>query len=70
MSALPAATSESEITIGGYRLRVYQLDDGRRIINADDFTAIIGAFERGLILSQDEADKLAAHVRGPKAAAA
>lgn len=65
MSDLPHATSESEITIAGLRLRVYQLSDGRRIINADDFVAFMAAFERGLILSEDDANELAAHVGRP-----
>jgi len=34
---IPQATHESVQTIMGVELRTYVLDDGRRIINADDF---------------------------------
>lgn len=33
---LPEAISESVLNIGGCQLRVYVLDNGQRIINADD----------------------------------
>ncbi len=34
---IPKATHESEQEFFGVRVRTYVLDDGRRIINADDF---------------------------------
>ena len=33
---LPKAISESTMQVGSVTLRVYHLDDGRRIINGDD----------------------------------
>lgn len=33
---LPVATHEGVLAFGGIELRVYQLDDGRRVFNADD----------------------------------
>ena len=40
---LPVATHEAILTFGTHQLRVYQLDDGRRIIQADDLAAFFGA---------------------------
>lgn len=37
----PTATKEEETTVGGYRLRVYELDDGRRVVHKDDFETIL-----------------------------
>lgn len=34
---IPKATHESEQELFGVKVRTYVLDDGRRIINADDF---------------------------------
>lgn len=34
---IPNATHESVQTIMGVKIRTYVLDDGRRIINAEDF---------------------------------
>lgn len=71
MSAeMPRAVSGSTVQIAGHRLRVYQLDNGQRIINADDFVAFMAAFESGLILTQEQADELAAHLGRPAKATA
>ncbi len=53
MSDLPKEVSRSEITIAGYRLRVIQLDDGRRIFDAEDFEALMGAWFRGEVKIAD-----------------
>lgn len=40
---LPQATHEGELALAGVRLRTYQLDDGRRVIHADDIHALVDA---------------------------
>lgn len=39
---LPYATHSGVLTLGELELRVYQLSDGRRIIDADDFVKLLG----------------------------
>lgn len=63
MSALPQAVRESAIPVGQVMMRVYHLDDGRRIIDADDFIAVMGALEDGMILTPDAAEQIAAIAR-------
>lgn len=41
-SALPYATHKGVIVIDGKRLKVYQLNTGQRIIDADDFEKFFG----------------------------
>lgn len=43
-SVLPVAVSESTIEIGSIILRVYQLDDGRRVIAKDDVEALFASW--------------------------
>lgn len=38
---LPKATHEGKTTIMGVEVRTYRLDDGRSIIDADDFEALL-----------------------------
>lgn len=38
---IPTATHESVQTFFGVKVRTYVLDDGRRIVNADDFHELI-----------------------------
>jgi hypothetical protein len=40
---IPVAIHESEMEIMGVKVRVHVLDDGRRVINAEDFAAVIAA---------------------------
>lgn len=40
MSEIPTAIRESSFQIGGLTMRVYHLDDGRRVLNADDVAAL------------------------------
>ena len=42
---LPFPTHEGEMRIGSFKLRVYQLNTGQRIINADDLNAFFGCTE-------------------------
>ena len=39
---LPEAGRESVVEIGGFKLRCYHLDDGRRVFHADDVHAFLG----------------------------
>jgi hypothetical protein len=41
MDKLPQAVSEDKLTLFDVEVRVYILDDGRRIINADDFHELL-----------------------------
>ena len=41
---LPVPTHEGVLRIGSAELRCYQLDDGRRIIDADDVAEFFGGF--------------------------
>lgn len=43
--ALPKAVWEGTFTIMGTPIRCYVLDDGSRIVNADDFMAMLDAGE-------------------------
>ena len=38
---IPKVTHESEMEMLGVKLRVYRLDDGRAVIHADDFHALL-----------------------------
>lgn len=40
---IPFATHESEMELLGVKVRVYHLDDGRRVIDADDFHKLMEA---------------------------
>jgi hypothetical protein len=40
---IPKATHEGTQTIMGVEVRTYRLDDGRTIINADDFHKLLAA---------------------------
>jgi hypothetical protein len=44
---VPIAVSGGILTISGIELRVYVLDDGQRIIDADDIDRLIAAWLRG-----------------------
>jgi len=38
---VPIATHQGEMMILGLKVRVYRLDDGRTVIHADDFHALL-----------------------------
>lgn len=63
MSDLPQAIREGELKIGHVRLRVYHLDDGRQIIDAEDFAALFDAFESGLKPTGAEVEAITAFLR-------
>lgn len=43
-SGLPYATHSGVLEIGDIRLRCYQLNDGRRLIDAEDMKRLFGLF--------------------------
>lgn len=56
MSKLPKSIATSEIDLGGFIMRVHQLDNGQRVINSDDIERFfLGEFE----LNPENAIKLA-----------
>jgi hypothetical protein len=44
-SGLPYVTHEGTLRIGDHELRVYQLNDGQRVIDAADMQAFFGTTE-------------------------
>ncbi len=61
---LPEVASESVLEIGRHKLRVYVLDDGRRIINAEDLEDF---FFNGSVVEGDAGIKeLAEFIHGAK----
>lgn len=62
---IPEAASESRIEVGGITLRIYHLEDGRRIIHADDFDELAAAIQSGeFVPTADDFETIAESV-GP-----
>jgi hypothetical protein len=62
MEALPHCIRESSFQIGGLTMRVYHLDDGRRLLNPEDVAAL---FEGPLAdATPDELARLASDIGG------
>lgn len=61
---LPTAMIEGELTICGVTLRTYVLDDGRRILNADDVHRLFASWADGTEMTEAEAMAFARVVRG------
>lgn len=53
---IPSAVMHGEFTIFGVRLRCYVLDDGTRIIDADDLRALFEAMARPDCPELDQAE--------------
>ncbi len=64
MSGFPVATHSGEVEILGVVVRVYQLDDGRRIIDEKSMTDLLAVLFDDSPLSVDDAAKIADVVRG------
>ena len=58
MTELPTAVWSGVFTLWGIELRCYVLDDGQRIINADDFQKFVDAVADGTPMA-DDADLMA-----------
>jgi len=61
---LPRSISTGEVSIMGITLRVHQLDNGQRIIEASDFERFMQALAEGTPMTQEEAQELARHLKG------
>lgn len=60
----PNATYEGSVEIAGITLELYQLDDGRRVIDMEGVNKLIAAWEAGLDMSDDDAMLLLAVKEG------
>jgi hypothetical protein len=65
MDDLPRAIAEEAITIAGVSVRVAVLEDGRRVLNADDADALFRLWANGHGLAPDDILALAGLVRKP-----
>lgn len=61
---VPAATMAGELTLSGVSVRVYVLDDGRRILDAEDVHAVFAAWADGVPVDEVEAKAFARALRG------
>lgn len=55
---------QGELSLSGITLHLHVLDDGTRIIEADDLAALMGAWGRGEPLDEAEAAAFARWQRG------
>ena len=62
--ALPKAISESVVTIGHLSIRVYVLENGQRVVNAEDAERFFEALEAGDIKRDHDLDRAVAAVNG------
>jgi len=61
MDKVPKAISEGVVTIMGHQMKVYQLDDGRRVIEQNDLEEFFRKMASGELteeLDQNELKKL------------
>ena len=67
MSEIPKAIHEEVIELCGVKLRCYQLDNGQRVIEQDDLTALFEVWESPGTLDMTEAEttRLVEFIRGP-----
>lgn len=49
------ATHQGSVVIAGVKLELYQLDDGRRIIDMDGVNKLLAALDDGAVMSDDDA---------------
>ena len=62
---IPQAIRESSFTLSGVPIRCYVLDNGQRILNADDVHALFRAWESGAeILDHEEMQIFQRWMRG------
>jgi hypothetical protein len=61
---LPTAVHSSTLKLSGVELRCHVLDDGRRIIDADDLARLFEAWGNDVPLHLDEVEQIAAFIRG------
>lgn len=64
MTADPVSVWQGELRMSGVTLHLHVLNDGTRIIEADDVHALMDAWEQGAGLTDDEAAAWARWQRG------
>ena len=64
MNDLPKATWEGEFTIAGITLHCYVLDNGQRIVNAEDIDRLIDGVTAPLEANRDDLDRFARWMHG------
>lgn len=60
----PQSIASSTLNIAGVELRVHVLEDGQRVIEPAGVAALFAMFERGVVLTAEDAMKIARAVRG------
>lgn len=60
--AIPKAISSSEIDLGGFIMHVYVLDNGQRVIDADDVEAFFNRPD--ISITEEQAGELAKALKG------
>jgi hypothetical protein len=64
MADTPVSVWQGEMTLLGVTLHVHVLDDGTRIIEAQDMAAFLEAMERDRVVDEDEMAAFARWLRG------
>ena len=64
MAETPASVWQGEMTLLGVTLRLRVLDDGKRIVEAEDMAALLEAMEHGAHADGDEMAAFARWLRG------
>ena len=64
MAEPPASVWQGEMRLLGVTLHLHVLDDGKRIVEAEDMAALLGAMERGGPVDEDEMAAFARWLRG------
>jgi len=62
--SVPVSVWQGELSLSGVTLHVHVLDDGTRIIEADDMAALLEAWQRGIPVDEAEAAAFARWQRG------
>lgn len=64
MAEEPVSVWQGEMTLLGVVLHLHVLDDGTRIVEAQDMAALLGAMERGGPVDEDAMAAFARWLRG------
>lgn len=64
MAEIPVSVWQGEMTLLGVTLRLHVLDDGKRIVEAEDMAALLEAMEHGGPADGDEMAAFARWLRG------
>ena len=61
MADLPKVVSSAEIELGDFVMRVHMLDNGMRVIDAEDMERL---FSSEVVINEQQADELAKAIKG------